>query len=88
VFAEAMAMGLPIVALNNGGTPEVVADGETGLLSPPGDVETLASNILKLLEDRDLRQRLGASGVHRVADRFTVRRMARDAESVLVDGDA
>ncbi len=49
VFAEAMAMQLPVVALDSGGTPEVVEDGATGLLSQPNDTEALARNLLALV---------------------------------------
>ncbi|HLF79208.1 MAG TPA: glycosyltransferase family 4 protein, partial [Dehalococcoidia bacterium] len=80
VFLEAMAMKKPVVALNNGGTPEVVDHGETGLLSSPGDIEALASNLLTLLRDPLLRTRMGQRGRHVVETRFTSERMARDAE--------
>jgi starch synthase len=48
---EAMAMGKALVATTTGGLPEVVAQGETGLLVPPGDVELLAATMVSLLED-------------------------------------
>ena len=49
VYLEAMAMQLPVAALDDGGTPEVVRNDETGLLSEPGDVATLAGNLVALL---------------------------------------
>jgi glycosyltransferase involved in cell wall biosynthesis len=58
---EAMALGRPVVATTAGGIPEVVADGETGLLVPPGDHEALAGAILRLLDEPDLANRLGAA---------------------------
>jgi glycosyltransferase involved in cell wall biosynthesis len=76
VFAEAMAMQLPVVALNNGGTPEVVDHGRSGLLSDPGDITALATNILTLLRDPGLRRRMGAYGREQVKKRFTVERLA------------
>jgi glycosyltransferase involved in cell wall biosynthesis len=79
VFLEAMAMQRPVVAVNDGGTPEVVEHGRSGLLSPPQDVEALARNIVTLLEDRELRTRMGAYGRSRVLEYFNARRMARDA---------
>jgi len=82
VFAEAMAMELPVVALRNGGTLEVVTDGETGLLSDPGDAEALAANLSTLLGDPGLRRRMGAEGRRRVEERFTIDRMAADTASV------
>jgi glycosyltransferase involved in cell wall biosynthesis len=79
VFLEAMAMERPVVAINNGGTPEVVEHGRSGLLSEPWDIEGLAANIATLLRDRDLRTRMGRYGRSRVLDYFNAERMARDA---------
>ena len=67
---EAMATGLPVVASRVGGVPEVVVDGETGLLVPPGDPGSLARAIERLLDDSALRRRLGAAGRARVAEHF------------------
>jgi glycosyltransferase involved in cell wall biosynthesis len=79
VFLEAMAMERPVVAIDNGGTPEVVEHGRTGLLSPPWDVAALAANIKTLVADPQLRQRFGRAGRARVLDYFNAQRMARDA---------
>ena len=78
VFAEAMAMKRPVVALTNGGTPEVVEHGKCGLLSPPGDIEALAANLLRLLDDPALRSQFGEYGRSRVEQHFTPTRMASD----------
>jgi glycosyltransferase involved in cell wall biosynthesis len=59
---QAAAAGMPIVASRAGGMPEVVRDGENGLLIPPGDVPALAVALLRLLDDGDLRRRLGEAG--------------------------
>jgi glycosyltransferase involved in cell wall biosynthesis len=58
---EAFACGLAVVSSNAGGVPSLVTDGETGLLSPCGDYEALAANVIRLLED----QRLGAGLMNR-----------------------
>ena len=79
VFLEAMAMKRPVVALDNGGTPEVVVHGETGLLSPAQDIGALAANIRALLADRARRERMGELGRERALKSFTSRRMAEDA---------
>jgi glycosyltransferase involved in cell wall biosynthesis len=79
VFLEAMAMRRPVVALDNGGTPEVVLHGSSGLLSPPWDVPALAANILTLLRDPELRARMGDYGRAQVLSRFSAQRMADDA---------
>lgn len=76
VLLEAMAAGRPVVAFRSGGAPEVVADGETGLLVPAGDVEALAAAIRRLAEDSELRERLGAAGQARMLGRFTLERQA------------
>jgi glycosyltransferase involved in cell wall biosynthesis len=79
VYLEAMAMRRPVVAVHSGGTPEVVEQGLSGLLSPVNDVDALASNIVTLLQDPALRARMGAYGRSRVLAYFNAQRMARDA---------
>lgn len=79
VFLEAMAMEKPVVAIDNGGTPEVVEHGASGLLSPPWDVPALAQNIKTLVNDPELRRRFGRHGRRRVLEYFNTMRMARDA---------
>ncbi len=71
VALEASAAGLPVVATAVGGTPEVVADGETGYLVPPGKPDALAARIVELLRDAPLRRRFGDAGRRRMHDRFT-----------------
>jgi glycosyltransferase involved in cell wall biosynthesis len=67
---EAMAAGLPVVASDVGGVPELVVEGETGLLVPAGDAHALATALERLLADPELRRRLGAAGRERVRERF------------------
>jgi glycosyltransferase involved in cell wall biosynthesis len=85
VFAEAMAMKKPVVALDNGGTPEVVDHGRSGLLSARHDVAGLAANILTLLRDPALAARMGEYGRTQVEARFTAARMAADVGKVYGD---
>lgn len=59
---EAMAMGRPVIASNIGGHRELLRDGETGLLFPPGDAASLAQTIGRLLEDKPLRDKLADQG--------------------------
>jgi len=69
---EAMSCGVAVVATTGGALPEVVGtDGETGLLVTPDDPEALMMAIRRLLDDEDLRRRLGAAGRDRVINRFT-----------------
>ncbi|MGI8563400.1 MAG: glycosyltransferase [Candidatus Dormibacter sp.] len=67
---EAMASGLPVVATNVGGIPEVVVDGESGLLAMPGKPEALARLLICLAADRVTRQRLGRGARARVVEHF------------------
>jgi glycosyltransferase involved in cell wall biosynthesis len=76
VLLEAMAHGRPVVATPVGGTPELVTDGETGLLVPPRDPEALAAALRRILDDPDLARRLGEAGRARVAERFTAAEQA------------
>jgi glycosyltransferase involved in cell wall biosynthesis len=69
---EAMAFGLPVVATSAGGLPEVVEDGVTGILVPPGDPRALSEAITGLLRDSRLRRRLGEAGRERVQTEFAV----------------
>jgi glycosyltransferase involved in cell wall biosynthesis len=82
VFLEALAMKRPVVALDTGGTPEVVEHGESGLLSAPDDIAALAANLLVLIGDPALRARMGEYGRRQVETRFTPERMARDVEEI------
>jgi glycosyltransferase involved in cell wall biosynthesis len=66
VAREAMAYRRPVVATAVGGLVDAVADGETGLLVPPGDVDAVRTAIVRLLEDRELRTRLGAEARKRI----------------------
>jgi glycosyltransferase involved in cell wall biosynthesis len=79
VLTEAMASGLPVVASDVGGIPEVVRDGHTGLLVPPGDVDALAAALDRLAADADLRARLSAGARARAADYAWPRLAARVA---------
>jgi glycosyltransferase involved in cell wall biosynthesis len=54
-----------------GGVPEVIVDGESGLLVPPGDPEAIARECLRVMDDPDLARALGAAGRQRVAERFS-----------------
>ena len=65
---EALALGVPVVATAVGGVPEVVRDGENGLLVAPGDVAGLAEALRRVAEDRALRDRLAGAAAGSVAD--------------------
>jgi glycosyltransferase involved in cell wall biosynthesis len=81
VLIEAMAMARPVVAFADGGVPEVVIDGQTGRLAPPGNVEALAEAVLDLLADADHRRRLGQQARSRVLSHFDARQLTRRVEA-------
>ncbi|MFL5300025.1 MAG: glycosyltransferase family 4 protein, partial [Anaeromyxobacteraceae bacterium] len=86
-YLDAMSCGLPCVATRTEAVPEIVEDGVTGLLVPPGDAASLATALERLLADRELARRMGERGRARVEARFTWRRAA-DALAVALAGAA
>jgi glycosyltransferase involved in cell wall biosynthesis len=75
VILEAQASGLPVVGASATGIVDVVADGETGLLFPVGDVQALAQALTRLLTDKQLAARLGQAGRESVNQRFRQERV-------------
>jgi glycosyltransferase involved in cell wall biosynthesis len=76
VLMEAMASGKPVIATQVGGVAELVQDGASGFLVPPGDVKALTSKLLTLFSDQDLCHRMGEIGRQKVMIEFNVRREA------------
>ena len=74
---EAMACGTPVVASRVGGITEVVVDGETGFLVPPGDFGMLAERLTRILSDPELARRMGEAGRRRVLRAFSWDRIAQ-----------
>jgi glycosyltransferase involved in cell wall biosynthesis len=70
VLVEAMRLGLPVVSTAVSGIPELVVDGETGLLVPPRDAEALAAALARLLDDAQLRECLASGAARHVATSF------------------
>jgi glycosyltransferase involved in cell wall biosynthesis len=79
---QAMAMGKAVVGTGVGGIPEVVREGDTGLLVPPRDATALARALSRLRGDAALRRELGRRGREFVAARFSLEQMAAAVESV------
>jgi glycosyltransferase involved in cell wall biosynthesis len=79
---EAMAARLPVVATDTGGTRELVLDGETGYLIPPGNASILVDRLARLCDDRQLRMKMGELGRRRIEQEFTVAKMSCKLESL------
>lgn len=79
---EAMALGIPVVATMTGGIPEVIKDGTNGLLIQPGNDIYLAENMVKILSNKDLAQRLGDEAKKTVAEKFSSKTMIEKTEKV------
>lgn len=84
-YLEAQAAGLPVVAQRCAGVPEVVADGETGLLTAPGEAEALAGAIHRLLTEPGLRERLAEGARRRVVARHSFDAAALRLEAVIAE---
>jgi glycosyltransferase involved in cell wall biosynthesis len=79
---EAMAMGKAVIGTRVDGTREVLRDGENGLVVEPGNVGALAAAILRLVEDRRLRESMGACAVETVRERFNAAVMTKEIENI------
>jgi sugar transferase (PEP-CTERM/EpsH1 system associated) len=75
---EAMSIGLPVIATETGGNPEVVEDGKSGLLFPAGDSSKLAQQLLNLEGRPQARKQLGRSAISRVREEFSIESMIRN----------
>ena len=88
VFLEAWSFGVPVVGCRSGAIPDVVQDGVTGLLIPPGDAEALANSVFRLIEDPVEARRLGAEGQRRVREEHNWPAVAVRARQALEQAQA
>jgi glycosyltransferase involved in cell wall biosynthesis len=79
---EAMATGCPVVATRVGGLPDLIREGETGYLVPPGDAPALAAALLRLLRESDLAKRIGETARTIIRERFAAQRLFTDMEQL------
>jgi glycosyltransferase involved in cell wall biosynthesis len=79
---ESMAAGVPVIAANVGGNPEIIEDGVSGKLVPPRDAAALAAAMGDFLGDRDLAARFGEAGRQRVTELFSMERSVHEVESL------
>ena len=82
VVIEAMAMAKPVVGTRAGGVPEIVIDGETGILVEPANSEDLARAIRSLLTDPERAREMGFAGLNRVRDCFSLEKHTREIEEI------
>ena len=83
VVVEGMLAGRPVVATRAGGVPEIVEDGETGLLVPPNDPAALARALRALRDDPSLAASIARRGQRRARERFTVQAMVQGVERAI-----
>ena len=81
VILEAMAFSLPVIASRVNGIPEAVQDGETAILTPPGDTDALRAALTELMNDASRRQRMGRLGRERFEALFTLQDHIRTMEA-------
>jgi glycosyltransferase involved in cell wall biosynthesis len=82
VLLEAHSAGLPIVATSVGGNAEIVEEGETGFLVQSGDTGALSEKIVVLLNNKELRQRMGKAGYERIQALFNIQSYTRKLEEL------
>jgi glycosyltransferase involved in cell wall biosynthesis len=82
VVIEGMAAGLPVIATNGGGVPEIVIDGVTGILVPMRDAQAMADAMARLLSDAGLRKTMGEAARAHVLHSFPIRRTAKAVENI------
>jgi len=79
---EGMIAGVVPIVTNVGGSPDLVVEGESGFIVEPGDPAAIRDRILRLYNDRELRERMGAAARQRVLTEFTIEKTARETISV------
>ena len=82
VFLEAMAAGVPIIATRTSAIPEIVEDGETGLLVPVDDGDALSDALSSLLTNPPLRKEMGLAGRRRLEKNFSVQKMVEETAKI------
>ena len=78
VLIEAMACGLPVIGSNIGGIPDIIHEGETGLLFTQKNISELSKSIIKIIENPDLRERIANKGYQMVKSNFSWEKIAKE----------
>lgn len=84
VLVEAMAAGKPVVASNTGGIPDLIIDGDNGILVCPEDIDQLSEAIIKLLKDEKIRREMGGRG-QIIAKRYSIDSMVKKIDALYVE---
>jgi glycosyltransferase involved in cell wall biosynthesis len=82
IFLEVMKWGKPIIATHVSAIPEIIINGKTGILVPPKDSAQLAEAIIKLVVNKNLREKMGRAGYERLKTHFTLRKTVQKTEEV------
>jgi len=85
VILEAMALGIPVIATDAGGVPEIIEDGVNGLLIPPDDSGALVAALMRLYSEGDLHKKFSINGKQTVETRFSVEAQVEGLERALSD---
>lgn len=84
-ITEAMASSLPVVSFDSGAPREIIDDGTTGYLVPPGDIDGFGMRVSELLKNEDLRRRMGSAGLERARSHFDTPVFVDSTEKVLIE---
>lgn len=82
VLLEAMACKVPVIGSNIGGIPDIIQDGETGLLVPEKNISKLSKAVINLVENENFRNKLANGGYNLVEDKFNWRKIAQSYISI------
>ena len=82
VVVEAMGLGIPVIATNTGGIPEIIEDGISGILVPPKDPDSLSQALLDLISDEEKRKQIGEMGYKRFREHFTMSRTIEEIQQL------
>lgn len=85
---EAMSFGLPVISTNVNGIPDIVVDGETGILIEPGQIEKLGNEMRKLLLDKNLQKTMGENSKKRIVEYFSASSVLSELYSIYMEIDS
>ena len=85
VYLEAQLQGLPVIAYESMGVPLVVEHRKTGLLAPENDQKSMQENIIRLLDDEELRDRMGRNATAKVLNEHSLKAASERLKQVLSD---